>query len=455
MNNIEDLNYCKSGKYNYTTLKCLLCNEEREIYKPDLNKLKNGCGECNENIFNQIYKTLEFIPSKNHLYYYSRYKAFIRRCYDRNQKYYINYGARGIKVSSDWKGNNNYNLDVSCDGYKNWLNWAFSFGNIENLTIERKDNNKMYSADNCIMLPLELQSKNKRLFRNNLSKKSVIYEGVCYNGNHLMVFYWDKKLNKSITILNKNSLQNINEAADLYDDYLIKKNLEPVNYYLKKTVNVFNYLFQEQDLLNTSINSNWKQEGLSFDLYTQVESIEGIQSFNFKHWKKDKNDFSNAEMEFTDIMFFVISSALKFDLCFEHFAYLYNTGYKNNAHVKKDVNSLIKIFQDICFYSLSNNLNNVIICLGFLAATLDIDIDKLYSKYISKKCLNIFRQDNGYKEGTYIKQWPSPLILNSTIEDNVYLEMFLSEAESQNVLKNNPENFFNYLYNRLKENYPG
>ena len=34
-----------------------------------------------------------------------------------------------------------------------------------------------------------------------------------------------------------------------------------------------------------------------------------------------------------------------------------------------------------------------------------MDLNELYRQYIGKNTLNFFRQDHGYKEGTYIKVW--------------------------------------------------
>jgi hypothetical protein len=42
--------------------------------------------------------------------------------------------------------------------------------------------------------------------------------------------------------------------------------------------------------------------------------------------------------------------------------------------------------------------------------------------YIGKNCLNKFRQDNGYKEGTYIKIWDEQ-------EDNVVMMSILNNLE--------------------------
>jgi hypothetical protein len=45
---------------------------------------------------------------------------------------------------------------------------------------------------------------------------------------------------------------------------------------------------------------------------------------------------------------------------------------------------------------------------------INFDMEELFRMYKAKNILNIFRQHNGYKEGTYIKTWDG-------MEDNDYL----------------------------------
>ena len=444
-NNVKDLG--PSSKKGYHLIQCSLCNDTRLIYKYDIDKLQNGCNQCHKNVFNQVASNLNIEIEEDYKYYYSRYKAFIRRCYDRGQKQYINYGARGIIVCREWKGDSNFNLDTHPQSFKTWLEWFFNNEGDCNLTMDRINSNNNYSPSNCRLLPLELQQESKSGSLNNLSRKSSIYEGVCKNKNHYMVFYWDKINNKSITISNKKSNIDEIECALEYDKYLINKGEQPVNRKLINASNKIKYLFDKQDALNTSINSNWKNEGLNFNLYSQVESIEGIQSFNFKHWKKDKNDFKNAEMEMIDVIFFTISECIKSNIDYSKFTYLFKYGIDNNAN-SKTPEQCIKLFQDINYYSCNNNLFNVIICLGYLADTLGYTIEDIYIKYVGKEVLNIFRQDHGYKTGEYIKQWKSSLDPNGLIEDNVYLEMFMDDAA-----KDQPDNMYDYLYNKLEVEY--
>ena len=61
----------------------------------------------------------------------------------------------------------------------------------------------------------------------------------------------------------------------------------------------------------------------------------------------------------------------------------------------------------------------------------------LQKLYIGKNCLNKFRQDNGYKEGTYVKVWNGD-------EDNVVMVSILEQMENVS---------FDELYNKLEEAY--
>jgi hypothetical protein len=50
-------------------------------------------------------------------------------------------------------------------------------------------------------------------------------------------------------------------------------------------------------------------------------------------------------------------------------------------------------------------------------------LDELYRLYVGKNILNRFRQDHGYKEGTYIKIWQGE-------EDNVVMQRILEKSEN-------------------------
>ena len=69
-----------------------------------------------------------------------------------------------------------------------------------------------------------------------------------------------------------------------------------------------------------------------------------------------------------------------------------------------------------------------------------MDADALYRSYVGKNVLNFFRQDNGYKEGSYIKQWQGR-------EDNEHL------VELTKQLDTGSDDYAQDLYAALTERY--
>jgi len=84
---------------------------------------------------------------------YDIHRQMKLRCYDSTSKHYKNYGLRGIRICDEWIGD---------DGLDNFRKWAFESGYHKGLTIDRIDNSKNYSPDNCRWVDMKTQSNNKR-----------------------------------------------------------------------------------------------------------------------------------------------------------------------------------------------------------------------------------------------------------------------------------------------------
>ena len=113
---------------------------------------------------------------------YSIYLGMKNRCYNKNEKAYLNYGARGITICDEW-------LDKD-SGFTAFLNWAFSNGYSDNLTIDRIDVNGNYEPSNCRWADKYTQANNKR------TNKYFIHNGI-----KKTMTEWSRELNIPYTAI--------------------------------------------------------------------------------------------------------------------------------------------------------------------------------------------------------------------------------------------------------------
>ena len=86
--------------------------------------------------------------SKTRLYII--WKNMRKRCHNKNDTAYPRYGGRGIDVCKEW------------DSYVSFKNWAHNSGYDDTLTLDRIDNDKGYSPQNCRWATYFEQRKNQR-----------------------------------------------------------------------------------------------------------------------------------------------------------------------------------------------------------------------------------------------------------------------------------------------------
>ena len=90
--------------------------------------------------------------------FYLTWYNMVKRCTNPKNEDYKNYGERGITICDEW-------LDIVT-----FITWAErTYPNIENLTLDRIDNDKGYSPDNCRWVDKTTQAINRRMQKNNTS----------------------------------------------------------------------------------------------------------------------------------------------------------------------------------------------------------------------------------------------------------------------------------------------
>lgn len=192
---------------------------------------------------------------------------------------------------------------------------------------------------------------------------------------------------------------------------------------------------------------NWKR-------CIYMECAELIDSFSWKHWKNINHDtdWENVTVEIVDIWHFVMSLLLE--------------DYKTNGRgtLEQLVNDVLDVQGFEAFtkepasnkeadtMELINDIESIIhattgfeidlfdglLCEYFaLSRKCGVNLKILYKFYVAKNVLNQFRQDHGYKEGTYKKLWNGK-------EDNVVM-LSLLEGENAPTIK--------VLYEKLEKAY--
>lgn len=110
---------------------------------------------------------------------YNIYQEMMVRCYDKNFIHYDRYGGRGITVCDEWK-----------EHREKFFDWAIYNGYAPDLTIDRIDNGKGYSPENCRWVTMYEQCRNK--------SSNVFFT---YNGETLCLTDLAHKYNINVTTL--------------------------------------------------------------------------------------------------------------------------------------------------------------------------------------------------------------------------------------------------------------
>lgn len=203
--------------------------------------------------------------------------------------------------------------------------------------------------------------------------------------------------------------------------------------------NMFKTMVELQHKFNEETISGYLDKNLNWNSAIIAESGELLDSLGYKWWKKQEPDMENVKVEAIDLLHFVISDAIQLSYnCFgEIDLTLISKTFEdhfNNSDGFLDGLSLNKLVDELN-YNRWNRFN----VIKKMFQDLNMTNEDVYIAYIVKNCLNKFRQNNGYKEGSYIKDWNGE-------EDNVVAYRIANEWGADDEL-------FHHLYIDLETYY--
>jgi len=146
-----------------------------------------SCGCINK----QKIKNLKYSHGMAGTRLYNIWANMKQRCCDINLPSYKDYGGRGITVCKSWR-----------QDFQAFYDWAMPNGYRETLSIDRIDNSKGYSPNNCRWVTMDIQAKNRRIRSTNKSgisgvayKKSINkwIAGISINGKQVHIGSYSTK----------------------------------------------------------------------------------------------------------------------------------------------------------------------------------------------------------------------------------------------------------------------
>ena len=191
-----------------------------------------------------------------------------------------------------------------------------------------------------------------------------------------------------------------------------------------------------QDRMNARVHENWVEQNFEWYRAAWIECGELIEHYGYKWWKKQEADIEQVRLEIIDIWHFGLSALFRDGKSIEQIAIEIADELSDFEAVGLDV---LEATEALALHSLQTKRFSPT-CFWELMLAAGLDFDTLYSAYVGKNVLNFFRQDNGYKAGSYVKNWAGR-------EDNEHLVELVASLDK------NADDFADRVYLALEDRY--
>ncbi len=165
-----------------------------------------------------------------------------------------------------------------------------------------------------------------------------------------------------------------------------------------------------QQAMNVKVAADWASRGFEWYRAIWIECAEMLDHYGWKWWKKQTPDIAQVQLELVDIWHFGLSLLLLHDKNRDDLLDWMSGELTIPVVAENDFPQELEAFALTTLATKDFDIKG----FGRLMLSIGLSFDELYTRYVGKNVLNLFRQDNGYQTGEYVKQW-------SGREDNEHL----------------------------------
>ncbi|CAA0094535.1 Uncharacterised protein [BD1-7 clade bacterium] len=191
-----------------------------------------------------------------------------------------------------------------------------------------------------------------------------------------------------------------------------------------------------QDKMNQKVHPDWINQDFAWFRAIWIECGELVDHYGYKWWKKQTPDMAQVQLEIVDIWHFGLSMLID-GRDYAEIANEIQQALASDAVAQLEVIDATEALAGAILTTREFSVNH----FWALLVSADMSFDDLFKQYVGKNVLNFFRQDNGYKDGSYIKVWEGR-------EDNEHLTDILLALDASGA------DFADQVYNKLQERYP-
>ena len=185
--------------------------------------------------------------------------------------------------------------------------------------------------------------------------------------------------------------------------------------------NQISMMLNLQDEINIKIDPAWSTRCRPWYRAIWIEVGEMMDHIGYKWWKAQSIDIDQVQLEIVDIWHFALSIYYEEGTSERDIARIFESDLLDVPEIAYQA-AMLNACEEFVAAVLRRTTFPMINFIGLMNVA-GMSMDDLYRQYVGKNVLNTFRQDHGYKDGTYIKDWDGE-------EDNVVLSRIVDSLDT-------------------------